>query len=47
MNNRRKLLVALGVGALIAPLGSLAQSKQVPVLIGWLTARSRKSNYSR
>ena len=27
MNNRRKLLVALGAGALAAPFGSLAQQQ--------------------
>src|SRR5262245_6410453 len=41
MNGRRTLLVALGAGAFF-PCLVLSQSKQAPVLIGWLHAGSRK-----
>jgi putative ABC transport system substrate-binding protein len=40
MNNRRKLIVALGAGALAAPLGSFAQAAKVP-RIGILFIGSR------
>ena len=43
MNNRRKLVIALGASALHAPLTSFAQSKQAPILIGWLVVQSRES----
>ena len=46
MNNRRKLVIALGAGALTAPLVSFAQSKQKPVLIGWLNTASSQSSGS-
>ena len=42
MNNRRSVLVALGAAAL-SPRIVLAQSKQAPVLIGWLSVASRES----
>jgi putative ABC transport system substrate-binding protein len=41
MNNRRNLLIALGASAFV-PRALFAQSKQ-PVLIGWLSLRSRES----
>ena len=41
MTSRREMLIALGAGALTAPFGSFAQSKQ-PVLIGWLNTDSRE-----
>jgi putative ABC transport system substrate-binding protein len=41
MNNRRKLLVALGAGALAAPLGSVAQQQGRVWRVGVLSARSR------
>lgn len=44
MNKRRKLVVALGAGALTASFAALAQPKQTPVLIGWLSAGSRESD---
>jgi len=44
MNNRRKLVIVLGGCALVAPRTMLAQSKQAPVLIGWLNADSRESS---
>jgi putative tryptophan/tyrosine transport system substrate-binding protein len=40
MNTRRRLVIALGASALTAPFGSFAQSKQAPILIGWLSANS-------
>ena len=43
MNNRRNLLVVLGATA-VAPLAVLAQSKQAPVLIGWLNGGSREAS---
>ena len=39
MNNRRKLLVALGAGALAAPLGSFAQQKGKVWRVGFLASR--------
>ncbi len=39
MNNRRKLIVALGAGALVAPLGSFAQQQGKVWRIGFLTGR--------
>lgn len=44
MNTRRKILIALGGSVLAAPLHSLAQSKQAPVVIGWLNFGSRDSD---
>jgi putative ABC transport system substrate-binding protein len=41
MNNRRKLLVALGASALIAPLGSFAQQQGKVWRVGFLSGRSR------
>ena len=43
MNDRRSLLIVLGATTL-APRAVLAQSKQGPVLIGWLNADSRESS---
>ena len=40
MNNCRKLLVAIGAGALAAPLGSFAQQGKI-WLVGFLVPRSR------
>jgi putative ABC transport system substrate-binding protein len=40
MRNRRKLIVALGAGALAAPFGSFAQRDKV-WRVGFLSARSR------
>jgi len=44
MNKRRKLIVALGAGALTASFAALAQPKQAPILIGWLVASSREAS---
>jgi putative ABC transport system substrate-binding protein len=41
MNNRRKLVIGLGAGALAAPLGSFAQPQTKVWRIGFLSARSR------
>jgi putative ABC transport system substrate-binding protein len=41
MNNRRKLVIALGAGALAAPFSSFAQQQGKIWRIGFLTARSR------
>ena len=41
MNNRRKLLVALGAGALAAPLSSFAQQQGKVWRVGFLSQRSR------
>jgi hypothetical protein len=43
---RRRLLIALGAGAIAAPLGSLGQQQSNVRRIGFLAARSRsiKSN---
>ncbi len=43
MNNRRKLLVALGAGLLAAPLGALAQQQGKVWRIGFLYLLSRQS----
>jgi putative ABC transport system substrate-binding protein len=43
MNNRRKLLVALGAGALAAPLASFAQQQGKVWRIGYLDFTSRQS----
>jgi putative ABC transport system substrate-binding protein len=41
MNNRRKLIIALGAGALTVPLGSLAQQRSTKSYrIGWLSPTS-------
>jgi putative ABC transport system substrate-binding protein len=39
MNNRRKLVIALGAGALVAPLGSFAQQQGKVWRVGFLSAR--------
>ena len=41
MNNRRKLIVALGAGALAAPLGSFAQQQGKVWRVGFLALRAR------
>ena len=41
MNKRRKLIVALGAGALAAPFGSFAQQQGKVWRVGFLTAASR------
>ena len=41
MITRRKLLVALGAGALTAPFGSFAQQQGKVWRVGFLTARRR------
>src|SRR5258706_11545363 len=41
MNNRRELLVALGAGALLAPLACFAQQPDRVWRVGFLSARSR------
>src|SRR5215218_7650843 len=41
MNNRRKLVIGLGAGALAAPLVSFAQPQTKAWRIGFLSARSR------
>ena len=46
MNKRRRLIVALGAGALTTSFAAIAQPKQVPILIGWLGANSREVNSS-
>lgn len=46
MNKRRRLIVALGAGALTTSFAAIAQPKQVPILIGWLGANSREANSS-
>lgn len=43
MNNRRKLIIALGAGALAAPLASSAQQQEKSVRIGFLDFGSRES----
>ena len=43
MNNRRKLLVGLGVGALTAPFGSFAQQQSKVWRIGFLGFAGRNS----
>ena len=43
MNNRRKLLVALGAGAFAAPLGSFAQQQGKSARVGFLYFASRQS----
>jgi putative ABC transport system substrate-binding protein len=44
MNNRRKLLVALGAGALTAPLASFAQQQSKVWRVGFLSPRSRPAS---
>jgi putative ABC transport system substrate-binding protein len=44
MNNRRKLVMALGAGTLAAPFGSFAQSARKPRRIGFLSGGSIESN---
>jgi len=46
MNNRRKLLVALGVGALAAPFGSFAQQQGKVWRIGYLSSLSGSNELS-
>lgn len=41
MNNRRKLLVALGAGALAAPFASFAQQQGKIWRVGYMSQRSR------
>ena len=41
MNNRRKLVIALGAGALVAPFGSFAQQLGKVWRVGFLSPRSR------
>ena len=41
MNNRRKLVIAVGASALIAPLGSFGQPQPKVWRVGFLVARSR------
>ena len=41
MNNRRKLLIALGGSALLAPLASFAQLQGKVWRVGFLAARAR------
>jgi hypothetical protein len=41
MNNRRKLIVALGAGALAAPFDSFAQQQGKVWRVGFLSQRSR------
>jgi putative ABC transport system substrate-binding protein len=43
MNKRRKVVIALGAGALVTPFVSLAQTK-FPVVVGWLNAGPRQRN---
>src|SRR3954471_18915741 len=43
MNHRRKLIIALGVNALTAPLGVFAQSQGKVWRIGYLDLSSRRS----
>jgi putative ABC transport system substrate-binding protein len=45
MNNRRKLIVALGAGALAAPFGSFAQQPGKVWRVGYLTLRSGIESY--
>jgi len=47
VNNRRKLIVALGAGALAAPLGSLAQQKGKVWRIGFLGAATASGSARR
>jgi putative ABC transport system substrate-binding protein len=42
MNNRRKLVIALGAVA-FTPRPALAQLKQAPLVIGWLSPNSRET----
>jgi putative tryptophan/tyrosine transport system substrate-binding protein len=44
MNNRRKLVIALGAGAFVAPLGSFAQQPGKPVRVGILS-NTTAANY--
>lgn len=44
MNKRRRLIVALGAGALTMSFAAIAQPRQAPILIGWLGANSREVN---
>ncbi len=44
MNNRRKLVVALGAGALVAPFGSFAQQQGKVWRVGFLSQRNRPAS---
>jgi ABC-type uncharacterized transport system substrate-binding protein len=44
MNNRRKLIIALGAGALVAPLGSFGQQQGNVWRVGILSARRRPAS---
>jgi putative ABC transport system substrate-binding protein len=44
MNNRRKLVIALGAGALAGPFGSFAQQQGKVWRVGFLTASSRPAS---
>jgi putative ABC transport system substrate-binding protein len=44
MNNRRKLLIVLGAGALAAPLASFAQQQGKVWRVGFLSSRSRPTS---
>ena len=44
MNNRRKLIVALGAGALTTPFGSIAQQQGKVWRVGFLSSRSRPTS---
>ena len=46
MNSRRKFLVALGAGALTAPLRSYAQQVKKPVVVGFLVTQDQLSAQS-
>ena len=47
MNNRRKLVVALGAGALTAPFASIAQQQGKIWRIGYLASQSASSELDR
>jgi len=46
MNNRRKLAIALGAGALMAPLASFAQQQVKVWRIGFIYSGSRQSAFA-
>jgi putative ABC transport system substrate-binding protein len=41
---RRKIVIAIGAGALLASIESIAQPKRAPILIGWLLVQSRDAS---
>jgi putative ABC transport system substrate-binding protein len=45
LNNRRKLVMALGAGALVAPFGSFAQQKGKVWRVGFLSQRARPDSF--